>query len=146
MLENGNGVEQLDAFRLLGELPWAVVFVSGDGLSVKFANRAFRHFLPSRYQEMNLEGVRLSELMAGGENGPMPSILRRVSEQGERASYQGFKFTHQDDGEEFCVELAVLPLDNGTERADLLVAMREITERIAPTLERSGRSPLMPPT
>jgi|GEM_PF-3981484 len=135
MSEKGKGPLPETALRILDELPWAVVFLSAVEFRVVYLNQAYRHFLPRRFQGSDLVGTKLSELI-GGEKSPILGILRNVSERKEKVAYKEFKFT-SDDGSEFWVEWSVLPIENGTERADLLVTIKEIPERRALQIELS---------
>jgi PAS domain S-box-containing protein len=114
--------------RIIRGLPGAVVFLSSDDFKVKIINEAYRHFLPERFRERDLTGVRLVEFVAGGEKSPVLDILQRVSETKERVEKRELKIRNED-GAEFWMDWSALPIDNGTDKADLLVMITDITER-----------------
>jgi len=117
-----------DVQRIIGGLPGAVIFLSSDEFRVKFINDGYRHFLPRRFKDRNLSGVKYVEFGAGGEKSPFLDFLRTVSETKQKVEKMEFQVKNED-GVEFWVDWSAMPIDNGTEKADLLVSIIDITER-----------------
>ena len=122
--------EGVDSYfsRIIGGLPGAVVLLSSDGFRVKFINDVSRDFLPQRFRDRDLTGMKLVDIVAGGDKSPILEVLRRISSTKERVENRDFKLKNED-GMEFWVDWSAIPIDNGTAGVDLLVMITDITER-----------------
>ncbi len=117
------------AVRLpIGELPEAVALLSSDDFRLKYMNDTFRGYLPEAFKCKDLVDTRFVDLVMDGEDNPAVPILRRISESGKGEVITDFRVTNRD-GEKFWVDWIGSPIDNGTDRFDVLVQLRDITER-----------------
>ena len=114
--------------HIIAALPGAVGLFSSDEFRIRFINREYQNLLPRAYRTMDLTGVRFSDIASEGETDPAIEIFRRVSERREREVSRETKITNKD-GDSFWVEWTCIPIDNGTERADVLLQMENISER-----------------
>jgi PAS domain S-box-containing protein len=122
---NGQGESTL--VRLIRQLPGAVVLLSADDFRVRYMSDAYRTYLPKAFKDKDLVGARLIDYSADGENDSFIPILRRISENGKGEEIRDFRTRNRDEAE-FWVDWIGSPIDNGTERWDVLVQITDITE------------------
>ncbi len=123
------GADERSAVQsIINGLPGAVFYLSSDEFEVEYISDDSRQFLPKRFKDRTLVGVRLVDFVTGGEKSPILPILRRVSETKEKLEIREFRAMNED-GNEFWVNWSAIPIENGTGRADLLVMIQDVTER-----------------
>ncbi len=119
--------ERSSALNLIGRLPGAVVLLSADELRVKYFSDAYRTYLPEALKNEDLIGVRFVDYVADGENNRSVASARRISGSGKGTEIKNYHIKNRD-GVEFWVDWIGSPVDNGTEKWDVLLQIRDITE------------------
>lgn len=128
MMSKKMTVEEQAVLRVVSQLPGAVVLLSADEFRVKYMSDAYRSYLPKAFKDKDLVGTRFVDYSADGEKNPVIPILRRISESGKGEEVMDFR-TRNRDGAEFWVDWIGSPIDNGTDKWDVLVQISDITER-----------------
>ncbi|MDW5563772.1 MAG: PAS domain-containing protein [Methanomassiliicoccus sp.] len=114
--------------KVIKQLPGAILLLSADGFRVKYMSDAYGSYHPAAFNERGLVGRRFADFVGGGENNPAIPILKRISESGKGEEVRDYPLRNRE-GDEFWVDWCGSPIDNGTDRADVLVQIRDITDR-----------------
>ena len=124
---NGKDNELSAVVRLITRLPGAVVLFSADEFRIKYMSDAYRAYLPGSLKDKDLVGVRFVDYVADGESNPSVSrVLHSKSGEGKEIKNYHIK---NGDGVEFWVDWIGSPVDNGTEKWDVLLQIRDNTEQ-----------------
>ena len=105
-----------------------VILLSAGDLKVKYHNDAFRESLPEALTNVNINGMSLNELLPNGREHPCVQLFRRVSEGGEKVDLKAHESVSWK-GDRIFLDWTALPVKNGTDTADVLVMIRDVSER-----------------
>ena len=119
----------LDIKDLIQGMPGIVVLLEPSEFRIRQYNDEFLRYLPEELRR-DVLGKRFEEILARGKNAPSVSALRQVSEKRDRVEFKEYEACNRD-GSSFWLEWTALPLENGTDRADVLVVAKDITEHVA---------------
>ncbi len=125
---NGKDNELSAVVRLITRLPGAVVLFSADEFRIKYMSDAYRAYLPGSLKDKDLVGVRFVDYVADGESNPSVSRVLQISKSGEGKEIKNYHIKN-GDGVEFWVDWIGSPVDNGTEKWDVLLQIRDNTEQ-----------------
>lgn len=113
---------------IVNGLPGAVIYLSSDGLRIKYVNEACDFLLDPLLRGVDITGRRLRECLPGGEDNGIFAVLREVIMTGRRAE-QNELWMHDGQGDDLCADVSALPVDEGTSRRNVLVIVQDITGR-----------------
>ncbi len=119
--------ERSSALNLIRQLPGAVVLLSTDEFRVKYFSDDYREYLPKALENKDLIGVRFADYVADGESNPSVASVRCISESGKGKEIKNYRIKNKD-GVEFWVDWIGSPVENDTEKWDVLLQIRDITE------------------
>jgi PAS domain S-box-containing protein len=105
-----------------------VVLLSADEFRIKYMSAAYRRYLPEALKDKDIIGVRFIDYARGGASNPSVPVLRRISERGKGEEIRDYLLKTRD-GVELWVDWVGSPIDNGTDRWDVLLQLRDITDR-----------------
>jgi PAS domain S-box-containing protein len=122
-----DGSEDRSEFhKIILGLPGAAVLLSHD-LKVKLYKDSYHYFLPKKFDGLEMLGTSVKDILAGAQADHIFEVLQRVSSTREKFEMKEFHVTNED-GMEFWLEWAALPIDDGAGRADILITISDITE------------------
>ncbi len=103
--------------------------LSAEDFRVKYMSEAYGAYHPGAFRNRAIVGKRFAEFVVCGEDNPAIPILRRISESGKGEEISDYLLKNRDGGE-FWVDWSGSPIDNGTHKADVLVQLRDVTQRM----------------
>ena len=127
MASHCNNDEQA-ILSVIKQLPGAVLLLSANEFRVKYMSEAYGVYHPKAFRNNAIIGRRFAEFVGAGEDNPAIPILKRISESGKGEDIKDYLLKNRDGGE-FWVDWSGSPIDNGTAKADVLVQLRDVTER-----------------
>jgi PAS domain S-box-containing protein len=113
---------------VIKQLPGAVLLLSAEEFRVKYMSEAYGAYHPTAFKRRDIVGKKFAEFVGGGEENTAIPILKRISESGKGEETRDYLLKNRD-GDEFWVDWSGSPIDNGTDKADVLVQLRDVTRR-----------------
>lgn len=113
---------------IVNGLPGAAIYLSSDGLRIKYVNEACDFLLDPLLRGVDIIGRRLRECLPGGEDNGIFAVLREVIMTGRRAEHNEL-WMLDGQGDDLCADVSALPVDEGTSRRNVLVIVQDITGR-----------------
>ncbi len=127
MTTHRKDIEQAN-LRVIKQLSGPVLLLSAGEFQIKYASEAYRKYFPETFKDNDLIGISFADHLKEGEGHPLISMIRRISENGKGEEIRDHRITN-GEGMELWVDWVGSPIDNGTDRWDVLLQPSDITER-----------------
>jgi len=121
------GGDQSGIGSIIESMPGIAVLLSAAGFKVLRHNKEAEKYLPAAMRTSGVVGAKHSDFIQMDEKVSL-ATLRRVSEGRERIESREYATTMWS-GRRIWLDWSAMPIENGTDKADVLVMARDVTDR-----------------